>query len=85
MSLDWTEISYIFFSLRPVCLFIYIFTVCLNYPHQLRPTQGVKWPVRELVLRSRKRGSIHPLPIRLHGIALTYLSTGTTLPFTQHI
>jgi hypothetical protein len=35
----------------------------------------------QLVPRSRKRGSILPLPIRHHGVMLNYLSTGTTLPF----
>jgi hypothetical protein len=28
-------------------------------------------------------GCIHPLPIRLHGVVLNLLSTGTTLPFAQ--
>jgi hypothetical protein len=35
----------------------------------------------QLVPKSRKRGSIHPLPIRLHDVVLIWLSTGTTLPF----
>jgi hypothetical protein len=26
--------------------------------------------------------SIHPLPLRIYGIVLNYLSTGTALPFT---
>jgi hypothetical protein len=44
--------------------------------------KGVKLTVHlQLVPRSRKCGSIHPLPIRLHGVVLSYLSTGTTLPF----
>jgi hypothetical protein len=30
---------------------------------------------------SRKRGSVCPLPIRLHGVVLNYLSIGTTLSF----
>jgi hypothetical protein len=34
----------------------------------------------QLVLRSRNCGSVHPLPIRLHGVVLDQLSTGTTLP-----
>jgi hypothetical protein len=34
----------------------------------------------QLVPRSRKCGSIHPLPIRLHGVVLNWLSTGITLP-----
>jgi hypothetical protein len=40
------------------------------------------WPTThlQLVPRSRKCGSIHPLPIRLHGVVLNSLSTGTTLP-----
>jgi hypothetical protein len=36
----------------------------------------------QLVPWSRKFGSIHPLPIRLYGVVLNELSTGTTLPFT---
>jgi hypothetical protein len=47
---------------------------------------GVKRPGREadhsllqLVPRSRKCGSIHTLPISLHGVVLNSLSTGTTL------
>jgi hypothetical protein len=44
--------------------------------------QGVKLNTHlQLVPRSRKCGSIHPLPIRLHGVVLNYLSIGTTLPF----
>jgi hypothetical protein len=35
----------------------------------------------QLVLRSRKCGSIHLLPLCLHGIVLNYLTTVTTLPF----
>jgi hypothetical protein len=35
----------------------------------------------QLVPRSRKYGSIHPLPLRLHGVVFNYLSKGTTLPF----
>jgi hypothetical protein len=35
----------------------------------------------QLVLRSRKCGSIHPLPMCLHGIVLSYLGSGTTSPF----
>jgi hypothetical protein len=27
------------------------------------------------------RGSTHPPPIRLHGVVLNWLSTGTTLPY----
>jgi hypothetical protein len=34
---------------------------------------------RQVVPRSIKRGSIHPLPIRLDGVGLNLLSTGTTL------
>jgi hypothetical protein len=34
----------------------------------------------ELVPRSRKCGSAHPLPMQLHGVVLNYLSTGTNLP-----
>jgi hypothetical protein len=34
------------------------------------------------VPRSRKCGSIHPLPHTPHGIMLNLLSTGRTLPFT---
>jgi hypothetical protein len=50
------------------------------------PLPGVKRPGRELsthlqlVSRSRKCGSIHPLPTRLHGAVLNYLST-ETLPY----
>jgi hypothetical protein len=48
---------------------------------------GVKRPGREVdhspptSARSRKCGSIHPLPIRLHDVVLNLLSTGTTLVF----
>jgi hypothetical protein len=35
----------------------------------------------QLVPRSRKCGSIHPLHIRLHGVVLNSLNTGTTLPY----
>jgi hypothetical protein len=41
------------------------------------------WPPIQLVLRSRKFGSIHPFIIGLHGVVLCQLSTGTTLPFTS--
>jgi hypothetical protein len=37
------------------------------------------WNPVQLVPRWRKCGSTHPLPIRLHGVVLNYLSTGTTL------
>jgi hypothetical protein len=44
---------------------------------------GVKLTTHlQLVPRSRKYGSIHPLPICFHGVVLNYLSTGTTLTFT---
>jgi hypothetical protein len=33
----------------------------------------------QLVLRSAIRVSVHPLPIRLHGVMLNYLSTWTTV------
>jgi hypothetical protein len=36
-----------------------------------------------LVPRSRKCGSIHPLPIRLHGVVLNSLSTGSTLSYIR--
>jgi hypothetical protein len=49
---------------------------------------GLKRPGRELILhlqlvpRSRKCGSIYiHSPIRLHGVVLNYLNTGTTLLF----
>jgi hypothetical protein len=35
----------------------------------------------QLMPRSRKRGSIHPLPVHLHGVVPNNLSTGTNLPF----
>jgi hypothetical protein len=43
---------------------------------------GVK-PTTHLqaVPRSRKYGSLHPLPIRLHGVVLNSLRTGATLRF----
>jgi hypothetical protein len=34
----------------------------------------------QLMQRSRKRGSIHQLPIRLHDVVLNSLSTGNILP-----
>jgi hypothetical protein len=33
-----------------------------------------------LLFHSSSSSVIHPLPIRLHGVVLNYLSTGTTLP-----
>jgi hypothetical protein len=46
--------------------------------------RGVKLTTHlQLVPRSRKCGSIHPLPIRLHGVVLNWLSTGTTSPLPQ--
>jgi hypothetical protein len=39
----------------------------------------------QLVPRSIKCGSTHPPPIRLHGVVLNYLSTGTTLHFTLQL
>jgi hypothetical protein len=42
---------------------------------------GWYWPLASnLVPRSRKCGSVRPLPIHLHGVVFKYLSTGTTLP-----
>jgi hypothetical protein len=38
----------------------------------------------QLMPRSKKRGSRHPLHISLHGIVLNYLSTGTTLSLFYH-
>jgi hypothetical protein len=47
-----------------------------------RPVLGVKVTTHlQLVPRSRKCGSIHPSPIRFDGVVLSYLSTGTTLPY----
>jgi hypothetical protein len=57
-------------------------------------SSGVKWPGREADHSPliKKTWSIHPLPIRLHGIVLNDLSTGATLPlrfasyvFTRHM
>jgi hypothetical protein len=46
--------------------------------------RGVKLTTHlQLVSKSRKCGSIHPLSIRLHGVVLNYLSTGTTLPISR--
>jgi hypothetical protein len=43
---------------------------------------GVKLTTHlQLMPRSRKCGSIHPLPISLHGVVLNQLSSGTTLLF----
>jgi hypothetical protein len=48
--------------------------------------QGVKLTAHlQPVPRSRKLGSIHPLSIRLHGVVLKYLSTGTILPFFTNL
>jgi hypothetical protein len=45
--------------------------------------RGVKLTTHfQLVPRSRKFWSLHPLPIHLHGVVLNYLLTRTTLPFT---
>jgi hypothetical protein len=47
--------------------------------------RGVKLTTHlQLVPRSRKCGYIHPPPIRLHGVVLNYLSTGTTSAFCRN-
>jgi hypothetical protein len=38
----------------------------------------------QLLPRSRNCAALNPPPIRLHGVMLSYLSTGTTLPFYLH-
>jgi hypothetical protein len=49
-------------------------------------SRGVKLTTHfQLVPRSRKYGSIHPLPIRIHGVVLNSLSTGTTFPFYLYV
>jgi hypothetical protein len=46
------------------------------------PGESVKLTTHlQLVPRSRKCGSTCPLPIRVHGVVVNYLSTGTTLPY----
>jgi hypothetical protein len=39
----------------------------------------------QIVSRSRKRRSVNPLPIRLHGVVLNYFSTRTNLPLPFHL
>jgi hypothetical protein len=38
----------------------------------------------QLVLRSRKRGSINQSPIHLHGVVLKWLSTGTSVLYLTY-
>jgi hypothetical protein len=46
--------------------------------------RGVKLTIHfQLEPRSIKRGSTHPLPIRLHGTLLSQLSPRTASPFTR--
>jgi hypothetical protein len=63
-----------------------IFYFSMSFRPAMGPTGGL-FPGAKLtthlllVPRTRIRGSIHPLPIHLHGVVLNLLSTGTLLFF----